>query len=141
MNEALQRIRCGSASCVVVSKGQIIHAADGRGVSPLLKLYGDAPEKLKNSFVLDKIVGKAAAAILILGGARKVYGEIMSAAARDYLIQHNISPKYDRVVDAIANRSGDGICPLELSVSDVDDPKECLARITETIKSFVAQAE
>jgi len=115
---------------------KIVYAANGRGVSPLLALYRNDPAKLKGSCVFDTIIGKAAAAILVLGGARAAYGEVMSAAARDYLARHNISAEYGALVDAITNRSGDGICPIEKSVLDAEDPGECLARIEAAVKAL-----
>jgi hypothetical protein len=155
--QALRRIQSGAETCVVIqidpavetepqdlscavggTAGEIIYAANGRGVAPLLALYRDAPEKMRGNFVLDKIVGKAAAVILVLGGARKVYGEVMSIAARDYLAARNIPFEYGTLVDNITNRSGDGLCPIERSVLDADDPAECLERILKTVQTLAA---
>lgn len=131
--EAIGIIKSGEATCVVMQEGEIIHTASGRGVSPLLKLYREMPERLAGAVVADKIIGKAAAMILLLGGARAVYGEIMSVAARDYLVAHNIPATSGRCVDVITSRDKKGICPIEQSVLDTDDAEEGLARMTEAI--------
>ena len=141
--EALKLINSGKFSCVIINSGSIIHKADGRGVSPLLKAYANEPEILKNAFVVDKIIGKAAAMILALGGAGRVYGLIMSVSGREYLERHGIKAEFGRCVDVISNRERSGICPIEKSVMDIEDPREGLdvmsARIKEMMKSASSQ--
>ena len=136
IEEALRLITTGEANCVAVHEDAIIYTACGRGVSPLLALCTDAPEKLRGAFVLDSVIGKAAAVILILGGARRVYGKIMSTAARDYLAAHDIPAEYGSLAENITNRSGDGLCPMERSVLDIRDPAEGLARIMNTLSGI-----
>ena len=132
--QALQLIDSGEASCVVVQNGDIVHAACGRGVSPLLALYQNEPQKLKDAFVFDKIIGKAAAVILVLGGTQKVYGAVMSLAGEKYLKEHRLALEYGSLVDSILNVKKDGVCPIEHSVLDVDDLQQCYKRIVDTVK-------
>ncbi|AEC01628.1 DUF1893 domain-containing protein [Parasphaerochaeta coccoides] len=141
-DEALHLIETGTISCVVIQDDAIVHKADGRGVSPLLKLYDTAPEKLKDAVVIDKIIGKAAAMILVAGGVRKAYGQIMSAAAKKYLDAHSIETEYGRYVDVIENRYKTGMCPIEQSVIDSEDPLEGLEKIRKTVLTLIqAHAE
>jgi len=137
--EALKLINSGKISCVVIQNGTVVHKADGRGVSPLLKAYATQPEILENAFVVDKIIGKAAAMILVLGRAKRVYGMITSVSGREYLERHGIVSEFGRCVDVISNRERNGICPIEKSVMDIDDPREGLkvmsAAINEMMKS------
>jgi hypothetical protein len=141
MEEALRLVETGTESCVVVREDKIIYAASGRGVSPLLALYTHEPEKLRDAFVLDAIIGKAAAVILILGGARRAYGKIMSVAARDYLAAHGIIAEYGSLVENITNRSGDGLCPMERAVLGITDPAECLERIQGALSGIMAKSQ
>ena len=71
----------GAYTLVVQKDGVTVHKDFGRGVGPALRLYDAQPETLKGALVCDTIVGKAAAAIYLLGGASCVYAETMSAAA------------------------------------------------------------
>lgn len=137
LEEALRLIGSGSISCVVIQNNTIVHTADGRGVTPLLELYDDDPEKLKNAFVVDKIVGKAAAMIMVISGVRKVYGRTMSVAAENYLKSYVVETRYGRCVDVISNRDKNGICPIERSVIDIDDPQEGVESIKNTVKTLV----
>ena len=136
--QARELIKSGSASCVIVSENEIIHTANGRGVAPLLAVYRTAPEKLAGSYVFDKVIGKAAAVILILGGARRAYGGVMSIAAREYLEAHGIPAEYGCLAERIKNRSGDGICPIEQAVLDTACPEECFARIEAAVRTLMA---
>lgn len=140
LSEAQGLIKSGKISCVVIREDKIIHRADGRGVSPLLNLYENEPDKLKNAFVVDKIIGKAAAMLLVLGGASQVYGEVMSVAARTYLTEHDIDVSYGRCIDVVTARDGNGICPIEKSVMDTDNPYEGLARMKDAIKLLMRNA-
>ena len=137
--EAKSLISGEKASCVVIKSDEMVAVLDGRGVSPLLGLYNTEFEKLKGAFVVDRIIGKAAAMILVLGGVIKAYGEIMSVPAYNYLIKHGVDVSYGSCIDAITARDGRGICPIEKSVLDIEDPREGLAKIIETIESFPKQ--
>lgn len=137
---ALGIIHGGGVSCVVAQNGQIIHEADGRGVSPLLRLYDNDPGKLSGALIVDKVIGKAAAMILVLGGAKQVYGETMSRAGEDYLRQHGIATGHGRCVDVIRNRTRDGICPIEKSVLEIEDPHQGLDVIRQTIQELMRAA-
>ena len=134
-----ERIRAGEHTCIVLQNGKIVYEAEGRGVSPLMRLYDNDIEKLKNAEVADKIIGKAAAMILHLGGAKAVHGEIMSRSAVEYLSAKGIEHRYGRYVDIISNRTGNGICPIEKSVLETDDPEEGIKLIKETIAVLMSQ--
>lgn len=131
--KAKKMIREGRASCVVIRNGSIVRTASGQGISPLVSIYESEPDLLKDALVVDKIVGKAAAIMIVLGGAKRVYGEIMSAAACDYLSARGCRAEYGERIDVISNRTGDGICPLENSVLDIDDPETGYHRLKVTI--------
>ncbi|MDR0957883.1 MAG: DUF1893 domain-containing protein [Clostridiales bacterium] len=135
---AVQAIKSGEATCVVVRNGQNIYVASGHGVSPLLKLYQTEPDKFQDSFVADKIIGKAAAAIIIMGGASEVYGDVMSIAAHEYLALHNVHATYGEIAEVIHNKNENGICPIERSVLDVKEPYKCLTQIIDTVKCLKA---
>ena len=140
LKKARALIKKGSVSCVAIKNEEIIHTADGRGVSPLIALLDASPELLKGSLIVDRIIGKAAAMVLTCGGAGAVYGLTMSVAAEDYLASRGIGAQYDNLIETITNRAGDGVCPLERSVFDIDDANEGLARLRETMAELRAHA-
>lgn len=70
----------------------------------------------------DKIVGKAAALLYALMGIEALYAEVLSEGAEDVLRRFRILTEYEKIVPAIINRKGDGICPMEEAVKETEDP-------------------
>jgi hypothetical protein len=137
LNYATRLIKDDKASCVIIKNNNIIHSDKAPGIAPLISLYENKPEVLKNAFVVDKVIGKAAAMIAVLGGASKVYGVLVSESAVEYLKKHNIPVEFGKCIDSISNRTGDGMCPLEETVMDIDDPKLAYQKLKETIKRLM----
>lgn len=79
---------------------------------------------LRGYAVADIIIGKAAALLFIKAGIREVYGEVMSKAGYDLLLQHAIPCACGTLTEKIINRKGDGVCPMEQTVARIDDPEE-----------------
>lgn len=119
---AINLINAGTATCVLIKGGTIIATADERGIAPVLHFY----EKglIKNAYVVDKIIGKASAMILVLAGAKGCYGKTMSTYARKFLSENGVKADCGEETEKIINRRGDGLCPMETAVLDIDDPKE-----------------
>lgn len=109
-------------SCVAARDGVIVGQETGRGILPILKLL-DAG-KLAHAVVVDKVVGRAAAAICVIGGAKRVHAAIMGADAAALLKARGITVSADRTVPRILNRDLSDGCPMERAVDGIDDPAE-----------------
>jgi len=133
---AKRLIISGEASCAAVKDGKVVYRDSGKGVKPLIYLYENERGIMDGAYFFDKIIGKAAAMILTLGGAKKVYALKMSESAENYLKKRGIKTAYGEKVGVILNIAGTGICPLENSVIDEDDPEKGYARIKETIAAL-----
>ncbi len=120
LSQTLEQIRQGDYSVAVLQNGAISQTALGRGIRPILDLY-DAG-RLNGAVVCDRIVGKAAAMIFVLGGVKAVYGLVVSAAARTYLQDRGIPVWQESGVTQIINRTGTGMCPMEETVLTLEDP-------------------
>ena len=131
--KAKRLIQSEKVSCAVIRDGKIVHTANGRGISPLIALYESDPEQMRGALIVDKIIGKAAAMMIVLGGAKSAYGETMSASARDYLAAHGCEAGWGKLIEIVSNRAGDGMCPLENSVLSTDDPETGYHILKETI--------
>lgn len=136
--EARRLILEEDVPCVFVREGAVLRPGEGTGVRPLVRALDEDPELLRGSVVVDKIVGKAAAMLAVLGGAAGVYGLTMSAAARDYLAARGIPAEWETLTERIINRTGTGLCPMETAVLDIDDPAEGLAALRETMGRLAA---
>ena len=138
--EASNLIRAGRAGAVLVKDGVIVAVEpNGPGVKPLLGLHDNRPDVMKGAWVIDKVVGCAAAAIAIDGGAARVHGLLMSETAKAFLGEKGIPATAEQVVPQILNRAHDGLCPLEDSVKDLDDPAKMVKAIRARIKTLMAK--
>ena len=79
--------------------------------------------ELRGFSAADKIVGKAAAMLFVCAGVTEVFAEVTSKAAVNYLKERGIACSYGVLTDKIINRKGDGLCPMELAVMDIEDEK------------------
>ena len=128
---ALRLLREGQAACVVLRDGELVRAETGRGVTPMIRLYEDGA--LQGAYVVDKIVGKAAAMLMTLGGVSGCYALTVSRAALDWFSGHGIPVEYEVCAEYIVNRTGDGICPMEQTVTELTDPSEALTALKQKI--------
>ena len=126
-------IRENRAECVAVQDNKIVAAERGRGVSPLLNLYDRDKALMKNAVIVDKVIGRAAAFVIIKGGASEVFGKITSQEAVDLLKKHNIPITYDLLVPRILNQKRNGLCPLEDSVKSIEDADTALKSMRKRI--------
>jgi len=126
---ACSLIRSEGTSLVIIGESGIVYTDDGRGIAPILNLFDKEKDKLKGVCVVDRVIGKAAAMILVLGGVSVVYGDVMSKVAEKYLVDREIRTSYCSLVDYITGRVEGTNCPIEGSVLDIDDPEEGLVAI------------
>ncbi len=120
-----------SATCVVIVNNSIVKTQYGRGIAPILELYESG--LLKDAYVVDKIIGKAAAMVLVLGEVKGIYAKVISKPALEWLQMQKIEVAYETQVDHIVNRTGDGMCPMEQTVQYLDDAKEAFLAVQEKL--------
>lgn len=119
---------------LVIENGSIT-TYDGRGVSDLYRLYTKEPDVLNGAILADKVVGKGAAAIMILGKVRMVHADVISRPALSLLESNGVTVIYSMLADNIINRQGNGICPVESICLDCNTAEDCFQEITGFIKS------
>ncbi len=121
---------------LVIGNGSDIHLCFGSGVSDLYRLYTTMPQLLHSAIVVDKVVGKGAAALMMLGGVKEVYAYVISRVALNLLDNSDIKVCYARLVENIINRKGDDICPVEKRCKDAITPQECFPLIQSFLQSL-----
>lgn len=124
-----------AADCVLIQNGKIAarESAAGHGVSPLFALMEKEGEQAAAGTIVDKVIGRAAAAIIIQAKAASAYGELMSEDAVSFLTLYGVEVGYTRLVPKILNRNRDGLCPLEKAVEGIDDPAEAVEALKKSI--------
>ena len=114
-------------TCALVGEGKTL-CSKQRGVAPLLA-WLESGEKCRNMFAADKVVGRAAAFLYVLLGVDEVYALVISESAEKVFQRFGIAYAYNEKVAAIRNRAGDGFCPMEQAVLDIDEPLQALEAI------------
>ena len=133
LEQAKSLLLTSASTIAVVSNGEVFTSQE-RGVKPLLHLLTEKKGFLKGASVADKVIGKAAALLMVLGEIKEVHTLIISEPAIKVFEKYNISYFYDKKVDRIVNRTGDGLCPMETLCLDVEEPKEAFEKIMNFIK-------
>ena len=116
LNKAKQLLNEGASLVIVNGGGTLTY--NEHGIKTLLSLQSGS---LTGSFVADKIVGKAAAMLLVRGGAIEVYAEIISEPALEVFKKHRVICLYGTLVPNIIHRDKTGVCPMEQAVLNVGD--------------------
>lgn len=127
MEEIVNLLHEGNYSCVVRNGG--IHTFTQRGVIDLYDLLVHRPEVLRGAEIADKVVGKGAAALMVLGGVVRLHADVLSEHALRLLEACGVLVCYDMLVPFIENRTKTGWCPVETLCRDVRTAEECLPLI------------
>ena len=135
LEQAKSLLLTSASTIAVVSNGEVFTSQE-RGVKPLLHLLTEKKGFLKGASVADKVIGKAAALLMVLGEIKEVHTLIISEPAIKVFEKYNITFFYDKKVERIVNRTGDGLCPMETLCLDVEEPKEAFQKITDFIKTM-----
>ncbi len=117
---AKDKMKNGGHSLVILADCDTI-ISDGSGIKPLLETC-DVVTDASEIYAADRIVGKAAAMLYVLMGAKGVFAQVLSRPAKELFERSGIEYEYETLTDNIINRSGDGLCPMESAVYDIDDP-------------------
>lgn len=132
MEDLIRLLHEGNHSLVVANAE--VRTFDGRGVADLYGLLRQDPEFLRGAIIADRVVGKAAAALMISGGVKEVFADVVSRPALRFLRQYGVTAGCGTVVPHIINRTRTDWCPLEIRCRDCRSPQECLEQVEEFIK-------
>lgn len=135
MNELMDKLHNGGYSCVVSNGGQI-RTFSQRGVADLYELLMTDASFLLGAHVADKVVGRAAAAILVAGKVRALSVDVISEPAIELLQQANVQLEYSVRVEHIINRTKTDMCPLEKRTQNCKSVKAVLAEISAFLKDM-----
>jgi len=136
-SQAKTTLEQGDYTCVLC-KGETVATSRERGIKPILRWLREEPELLRCAVAADKVIGKAAALLFAQGGVSAVWAGILSDAGLAVLEEQGIPYSYARKVAYIANREGNGLCPMEQRVLTIDDPEEAFRIFDELIPQGAA---
>ena len=132
--KAKELLASGGYTCVLC-KDEYSYTGTERGVKPLLALLenGETPTSFAAA---DKVVGRAAAFLYVLLGARELYANVLSDTAVEVLNRYGISYDCRERVETIFNRTQTGLCPMESSVLGIEEPEAALAAVKAKVREL-----
>lgn len=131
INAVKEILLSGDHTCVL-SCGDFTVTSKERGILPLIRLINSG-KNFRCGCAADKVVGKAAALLYAYMGVCELYASVISERAVAVCGQNGITVNFDSVVPFIVNRRGDGKCPMEQAVWDIDDPPAAYAVLSERV--------
>jgi len=110
--------------------GRRVFTSREPGLKPLVEWLEIYRGKYRGCLLHDKVVGLAAAKLIVYSGLiSEVVTGVSSAPAKSFLLAQGVHVSADRCVDNILTRDGTAICPGEVIALETDDRDEFLMRI------------
>lgn len=124
---------------LVAQIGERIYTSHSKGIAPVIEPLKEDMNFFKDADIVDKVVGKAAAMLFIKAHIHHLHTHVISQHAIDILDAYQVSYSYDKCVDFIVNRQGNGMCPMEetvLLINDLDEAFEALCQKQAELRGF-----
>ena len=100
-------------SLLVLKEEQRLFASSDSMLAPLLRCIKDLGDDMHDAVVVDKIVGAAAAHLMVVAQVSRVITPLTSKAAHAILNQNGIPLYAEKTIPHIQNREATGLCPME----------------------------
>ena len=136
MENLITRLHEGNFSCVIANKKEV-RTFTRRGIIDLYELQKQDTLFLQGAVIADKVVGKAAAALMVLGNISELYADVISIPALALLQNNNIPVTFSEAVPFIKNRDESDWCPLEICCSKAKTLEDIYPLIEEFVKRIV----
>lgn len=133
MEELINLLHSGEYSCVIANEGKV-RTFTQRGVADLYDLLTQEPDFLKGALIADKVVGKGAAALMISGGIKELYTDIISSKAMDLFRTSDVKVGFGQEVPFIWNRDHTEWCPVETMCSEEESAEAILPLIRDFLE-------
>ncbi len=121
---------------MIYKEGELIFESDLKGIRPHLKAINEKGSELEGTLMVDKILGRAAAFLVIYSKAGEAITAVLSTPGKQVLDKYCIKYSYLEEVPHIKLENGVIYCPFERMVQGIEDPVEAYEAIVEKMSSF-----
>jgi len=136
MNHYLDILEKTGNSLMIYKHSELIFESELKGIRPHLDAIDELGEKLEGTLMVDKILGRAAAFLVIYSKASEAMAMVVSTPGRRVLEKYRVKLSYREEVPHIKMENGVIYCPFERMVQGIDDPDEAYRAIIEKMDSF-----
>lgn len=137
LQNAIARLKDEHLSCIAFI-GNNEYVSSDKGLRPLLKPLRENNDFFIDAIVIDRIIGKSAAFLLIKGKIKSLHALTISQHALDLLNKHHIPVTYENCVPYIINADHTGMCPMEATVLEIEDVEEAYLALIKKVESLMA---
>ncbi len=120
----LQKLEKDGLSILIEKDNEIVFQSYDPMLKPLYTCLVEIKEQLKGATVYDKIVGRAAAYLCIIGQVKEIYTPLASEAAIKVLTENNIKITAGKSIPLIKNRDNTDSCPMEKLAMSCTGPED-----------------
>ena len=132
--EALLNMLNANNQSLLVLNNDSLSFYNGRGVSDLLQLLSEDADCLNGAIVADKMVGKAAATLMVAAKVREVHTNLICTPAIEVFQAAGIPVFFTEEVPQILNKDRSGQCPIDALLNEAESVEECVAILNKKIK-------
>jgi len=137
LDRYLKELEKTGLSLLIYSGEKVIFSSARTGMKPLLEAIEALGLKpLRGAIVADKVVGRAAALLIVYMDVAEVHAGVVSKTAAEVLRSYGLKYHFLREVESIKSRDGVIICPFERLVQGISDPEEAYKRIRAKMSEF-----
>ena len=136
MNHYLDVLEKSGNSLMIYKNGELLFESDLGGIRPHLKAINEHGGNLEGTLMVDKILGRAAAFLVVYSKAAEAITNIVSTPGKQVLEDNHLKFSYREEVAHIKMKDGVIFCPFESMVQGINDPVEAYAAIVEKMESF-----
>ena len=136
MNAYLEELEKTGNSLMVYKGGALLFQSSSKGIRPHLEAINQLGEGIRGSIMVDKIVGRAAALLILYSEAAEAHAAVISTPGKRVLEMHGLKFTYLEETDHIKMQDGQIFCPFEAMVQGITDPKEGYRVIVEKMRSL-----
>lgn len=136
MNKYLEILEKTENSLMIYKEGKLIFESTIKGIRPHLKAINELGSKLEGTLMVDKILGRAAAFLVIYSKAGEAITMVLSTPGKQVLDKYELKYSYREEVPHIKLENGEIYCPFERMVQGIHDPNKAYEAIVEKMNSF-----
>ncbi len=136
MNHYLEELEKTGNSLMIYKDDTLIFKSKLGGIRPHLKAINELGQRLEGTLMVDKILGRAAAFLMVYSKAAEAITAVLSTPGRLVLERYGVKFSYSEEVPHIKMENGVIYCPFERMVQGIEDPSEAYVAIVEKMNSF-----
>jgi hypothetical protein len=136
MNQYLHKLEKTGNSLMIYKNNELIFESNLGGIRPHLLAIKELGTDLEGTLIVDKILGRAAAFLVIYSKAAEAIAAVVSTPGKQVMEAFGVKFSYREEVPHIKMENGVIYCPFERMVQGIDEPTVAYRAIVEKMNSF-----